>query len=83
MKSKPYCKASNTGAIEQVGSVRQALEPAPVIICIDYSRLHHRILDFMLFPNPFPSFEEFQYPINLSVGPVSLTTSMRHGEQRR
>lgn len=80
MKSRPYCKASNTGTIDQVGSVHQALEPAPVIIYIDYSHLHHRILDFMLFPNPFLSFEEFQYPINLSVVLVSLTTSMRHWE---
>lgn len=78
MKSKPYCKASNTGAIDQVGSACPALEPAPVIICIDYSRLHHRILDFMLFPNPFPSFEEFQHLINLPVGLVSLMTSVRH-----
>lgn len=74
MKSNPYCKASNTGATDRVGSVRPALEPAPVIICIDYSRLHHRILGFMLFPNPFPSFEEFQRSINLSVRLVSLTT---------
>lgn len=44
-----------------------ALEPAAMIIYIDYSHLHHNILDFMLFLHLFSSFEEFQHPLNLSV----------------